>query len=76
MTFSQLAEKMNVSINDINAWFLAKKEIPFFHLDALSQLFGCNAQWLKHGVGAAYNQIVLQHIHSTSTSFCKRIFKY
>ncbi|HDR1453411.1 TPA: helix-turn-helix transcriptional regulator [Pasteurella multocida] len=58
MTFSQLAEKMNVSINDINAWFLAKKEIPFFHLDALSQLFGCNAQWLKHGVGAAYNQIV------------------
>lgn len=54
MTFSQLAEKMNVSISDINDWFSAKIEIPFCHLDTLSYLLGCNSQWLKHGVGAAY----------------------
>lgn len=54
LTYSQLAEKLKISIRDMDAWLSGRIDIPFDSLDELSVFLGCDPQWLKHGIGNPY----------------------
>ncbi|WP_238581559.1 helix-turn-helix domain-containing protein [[Haemophilus] ducreyi] len=57
LSYSDIAEKLgHNNPTQVNAWFTGEALPSFNEMEQLSFLFGCNANWLKHGVGELYQR--------------------